>query len=329
MSHGLSTRPVGTMRIYGCGGGGVNIGKEYLEEGHSSDVANIDVCFVDTSDSNLEDRLIDKTWLFDGLDGSGAIRQENADAIAKAVPDIIRKFPPAEMNVVVFTLAGGTGSVAGPLILKKLLEEGHMAIGIVVWAQQAIKNAENTVGGVKTLDSISRSTQAPAIVQLGFNKAGVVSDKSVDNEAHLMITSLAALCSRRNHGLDTADLKSLFNFTKSTKAQAQLCRIHVSDNVEDFTKLMRTGALASAYLLRESTDPIPELFVPYNTYGVMPAIAQAKGSLFFGIENGSMGELRKRVADLETEIADQQNAATEAVTFAGEKDKTSAHGLVW
>ncbi|MNO19229.1 cell division protein FtsZ [compost metagenome] len=329
MSHGLSTRPVGTMKIWGCGGGGVNIAKEYLEEGHSSDIANIDVCFIDTSDSNLEDRLVDKTWLFEGLDGSGAIRQENADAIAKAVPDIVRKFQPAEMNVVVFTLAGGTGSVAGPLILKKLLEEGHMAVGIVIWAQQAIKNAENTIGGVKTLDSISRSTGAPAIVQLGFNKNGQVTDKAVDNEAHLMITSLAMLCSRRNHGLDTADLKSLFNFTKSTKAQAQLCRIHVSDNVEDFTKLMRTGALASAALLKESTDPTPELFVPYSTYGVMPAIAQAKGSLFFGIENGSMAELRKRVSELEKEIADQENAAVEAVAFAGDKDKTSAHGLVW
>ncbi|MNH68872.1 Cell division protein FtsZ [compost metagenome] len=329
MSHGLSNRPVGTMRIIGCGGGGVNIAKEYLEAGHSADVANIDVCFVDTSDSNLDDRLVDKTWLFDGLDGSGGLRPENAEAIAKAVPDILRKFPPADMTVVVFTLAGGTGSVSGPLILKKLLDDGHMAMGIVVWAQQAIRNAENTIGGVKTLDNISRSCGMPGIIHLGFNKPGQMTDKSVDNEAHLMITALAALVSRRNHGLDTADLKSLFNFTKSTKARAQLCRMHVSDNIEDFTKLMRSGALASAYLLREATDPTPEMFVPYSTYGVMPSIAQAKGSLFFGIENGSMGELRKRVEDLEREIADQEQAATDAVAFTGDKDKPTASGLVW
>lgn len=329
MSQGLSSRPVGTMRIYGCGGGGVNIGKEYLEAGHSGDIANIETCFVDTSDSNLDDRLIDKTWLFEGLDGSGAIRQENAEAIAKAVPDIVRKFPPAEMNVVVFTLAGGTGSVAGPLILKKLLDDGHMAIGIVVWAQQSIRNGENTIGGVKTLDNISNITDNPSIIHLGFNKPGVMSDKSVDNEAHLMITALAALCSRRNHGLDTADLKSLFNFTKSTKAKAQLCRIHVSDNIEDFTKLMRSGALAAAYLLRESTDQTPELFVPYSTYGTMPSIAQAKGSLFFGIENGSMGELHKRVAELEKAIADQDEAANAPVAFVSEKDKKPGSVLVF
>lgn len=329
MSQGLSTRPVGTMRIYGCGGGGVNIGKEYLEAGHSADIANIETCFVDTSDSNLDDRLVDRTWLFDGLDGSGAIRQENAEAIAKAVPDILRKFPAAEMNVVVFTLAGGTGSVAGPLILKKLLEEGHMAIGIVVWAKQSIRNGENSIGGVKTLDNISNVTGTPSIIHLGFNKDGSVSDKSVDNEAHLMITALAALCSRRNHGLDTADLKSLFNFTKSTSGKAQLCRMHVTDNIEDFTKLMRNGPLAAAYLLREATDPTPELFVPYSTYGTMPSIAQANGSLFFGIENGSMGELHKQVADLQRAIDDQKESANAPVAFASEKDQKSASGLVW
>ncbi|QTH80328.1 hypothetical protein PA10_00128 [Pseudomonas phage pPa_SNUABM_DT01] len=314
-NNGLSTRPVGKIRIYGCGGGGVNIGKEYLDQGHSGDIANIEACFIDTSDANLEDRLIDKTWLFDDLDGSGAVRQTNVAAIQKAIPDIIRKFPAADVNIVIFTLAGGTGSVAGPLLLQQLLADGHMAVAIVIGAKHSGRNAENTLATVKTLDAIRHVTGKPVVMHLGINSTNAPTDDGVDREAHLMITSLAMLCSRRNHRLDTADLRSLFDFTKSTSAPAQMCRLHVTDNTEAFNKVMKTGPLAAAYLLRQSTDPVPDLFVPYSTYGTMPAIAQASGSLFFGIESGSMVELHKLVADLQKEVETQKRAATQATNF--------------
>ncbi|MOA68406.1 hypothetical protein D3C78_1960180 [compost metagenome] len=58
-------------------------------------------------------------------------------------------------------------------------------------------------------------------------------------------------------------------------------------------------------------------------------MAQAKGSLFFGIENGSMGELHKQVADLQRQIDDQNASAQAPVAFASEKDQKSASGLVW
>ncbi|MNZ13954.1 hypothetical protein D3C78_308670 [compost metagenome] len=316
MNQGLSNRPVGNVRIYGCGGGGVNIGKEYVDQGHSADIANIDVCFIDSSDSNLEDRLVDKTWLFDGLDGSGAIRESNVEPIRKAVPDILRKFAPGDVNIVVFTLAGGTGSVAGPLILQKLLEDGHMAIAIVVGAKHSGRNAGNTIGAVRTLDAIRQATGKPVVMHLGINATGAPTDSSVDREAHIMISSLAVLCSRRNHGLDTADLRSLFDFTKSTSAPAQLCRIHVTDNVEAFSKVMKAGPLAAAYLLRAQTDAMPDLFVPYSTYGVLPSIAQNSSGLFFGIENGSMTELHQHVQAIQKEVDTQKQAATPAIAFA-------------
>ena len=328
MQQGLSTRPVGKVRVYGCGGGGVNIGKEYIENGHSADLANIEVAFIDTSDSNLEDRLVDRTWLFDQLDGSGAIRNSNDKTIAKHIPDILRKFEPGDVNIVIFTLAGGTGSVAGPLILKQLLEDGHMAMAVVIGAKQSLRNAENTIASVKTLDAIARGTGKPVIMHLGFNASKSVSDADVDREAHGMISALSVLCSRRNHGLDTADLRSFFDFTKSTGAPAQLARIHVTDNVDFFDRTMNNGGLSAAYLLREQNDETPGTFVPYCTYGTMPAIAQFNSSLFFGIENGTLADFREHVQQLQKEIDMQQRTTSEAVGFLGENDKLSDTGLV-
>ncbi|MNP89016.1 hypothetical protein D3C85_14120 [compost metagenome] len=329
MSQGLSTRPVGKVRIYGCGGGGVNIGKEYLETGHSADLANIEVCFVDTSDSNLEDRLVDRTWLFTDLDGSGAIRNSNDKTIAKHVPDILRKFAPGDVNIVIFTLAGGTGSVAGPLILKQLLEDGHLAIAVVIGAKQSLRNAENTIASVKTLDHIAKVSQKPVVMHLGFNASRSVSDADVDREAHGLISALSVLCSRRNHGLDTADLRSFFDFTQSTVAVSQMALIHVTDNVEYFDKTMANCGLSAAYLLREKNDEVPGTFVPYSTYGIMPNIAQFNSSLFFGIENGTLSTFREHVQQLQKEIDMQKRTTSEVVGFLGNNDQISDTGMVF
>lgn len=319
MQQGLSTRPLGNLRIYACGGGGINLGKEYVTAGRNAgDSANIDVCFVDTSDSNMEDRLADKTWLFDKLDGSGARREANVEAIRKATPDILRKFPAGDVNVVVFTLAGGTGSVAGISILSALLEADKMVVAVVVGAKHSGRNAENTINAVVDLDAIRQKANKPVVIHLGINSSKAPTDPTVDNEAHIMISSLAALASRRNHGLDTADLRSLFDFTVSTNSPAQLCRIHVTNSIGDFDKIMASGPLASAYLLTEKTSPLPELFVPYSTYGILPQGDAAKTSLFFGIENGSMTELFDLVSNLQKEVEQQQQqTAAAALSFSG------------
>lgn len=327
MSKGLSTRPVGTVRVFACGGGGINLGKEYLQDGHSADVANFQIAFIDTSDSNLDDRLVDNCWLFKDLDGSGKIRNSNDQVIAKAIPDILRKFAPGDLNIVIFTASGGTGSVAGPLILKQLLEDGHSAVGIVTGSYESIKTAENTIGTMKTLDAIARATNKPVIIQFGMNEVNVPRS-AVDREARIMIESLAVLCSRRNHGLDTADIASFLHFNKSTEIGACLARIHVSATIDEFESLVK-DPIAVAYLKREQDDPQPTVFAPYSCDGFMPGVIQASTSLFFGVENRSFGDVVKKLDGLKKEMEMQRTTRAEAVSFLVGNETTSGTGLVF
>ncbi len=326
MSQGLSSRQIGKILLIGCGGGGINIAREYIQPGHSADIADIEVGLVDTSDSNLTDGLGDRTWLFDGLDGSGKIRSANDKVIAKAVPDILRKFKPADLTIVVFTASGGTGSVSGPLILKHLLEQGHQAVGIVTGSYESIKTAENTIGTIKTLDAIARNTDKPVVIQFGMNRPDVPRT-TVDREAHLMISALAVLCSRRNHGLDTADIKSFLQFNQSTDVAACLSRIHLFDDIGEFEKNL-TDPISAAYLKRDQDDLQPAVFVPYSCDGFMPTFAQASKSLFFGIENHSFGALAQELEGLKKEMELQKKTRAKAVTFFGDEDETSDTGLV-
>ncbi len=326
VTQGLSSRPVGTIRIFACGGGGINLGRDYLTPGHSADIANFQVAFIDTSDSNLTDGLENNTWLFKDLDGSGKIRNSNDKTIAKAVPDILRKFQPADMNIVIFTASGGTGSVAGPLILKQLLEDGHQAVGIVTGSHESIKTAENTIGTIKSLDAISRMTDKPVVIHFGMNRPNVPRS-SVDREAHLMINSLAVLCSRRNHGLDTADIVSFLQFNKSSDVPACLARIHLFDDIDAFEKHL-TDPISAAYLKRDQDDPQPSVFVPYSCDGFMPSFAQTSKSLFFGIENHSFGALAQELEGLKKEMEMQRKTRSQAVSFFSDSDDVSTTGLV-
>lgn len=328
MSQTLSTRPVGTIRLYSCGGGGVNIGRDYLTPGHSADIADFKPCFIDTSDSNLSDDLIEHTWLFQDLDGSGKIRNSNDKAIAKAVPDILRKFQPADLNIVVFTASGGTGSVAGTLILKQLLEDGHQAVGIVTGSHESIRSAENTIATIKGLDAIAKRTDVPVVVHFGMNRQDIPRS-TIDREAHLIINGLAILCSRRNHGLDTADIASFLRFNRPTDVPACLARLHLFDTIEQFESQL-AEPIAAAYLKREQDDLEPNVFVPYSCEGFMPAVAQTSKSLFFGIENKSFTEVAKELDALKKEMEMQRKTRSQAVSFFNsEEDETSDTGLIF
>lgn len=327
MSTGLSTRQVGKVRIYACGGGGINLGKEYLLDGHTGDVADIDVAFIDTSDSNLSDALVDKSWLFKDLDGSGKIRNSNDKIIAKAVPDILRKFAPGDLNIVIFTASGGTGSVAGPLILKQLLADGHATIGVVTGSHESIKTTENTIGTMKTLDAIARATDKPVVIHFGMNEPDVPRSH-IDTEAHLIIRAMAVLCSRRNHGLDTADIASFLQFNKSTDIGACLARLHMTDDLEEFEDLVKEP-ISAAYLKRNHDDLQPTVFVPYSCDGFMPAVVHATTSYFFGIENKSFGEVVKKLDGLKKEMEMQRTTRSAAVSFLGDDEQASETGLIF
>lgn len=318
MSTGLSTRPKGQIHIYACGGGGINIGKEYHADGHSGDIADFKVTYIDTSDSNMEDRMMTNAWLFDDLDGSGKIRESNASEIAKVVPDILNKFTPGDLNVVVFTASGGTGSVAGPLIMRQLLQRNCLTMGIVIGSHENDKTCLNTYGSLKTLDKFAKDTGKPVVIQYNTNEPGTPRS-TVDREAHLMITALAMLASRRNHGLDTADLVSFFQFNKSTPVPACLARIHLFDDTEQFDKQMK-DPISAAYLKRDHDDPQPLAHVPYSCDGFMPDYAQTGNSLFFGIENASFNHVISDMAQKVDDIEKRKKTRGGIATFVDEQD---------
>ena len=67
------------VRLYGCGGAGVNIVSNYATRGKEPGCAELIPSLIDTSASNLRSREVpeESVYQVEGLDGSGKIRSEN------------------------------------------------------------------------------------------------------------------------------------------------------------------------------------------------------------------------------------------------------------
>lgn len=105
----MTTR--GQLRLYGCGGAGTNCASYFDKadvELSGSVGAEIHAVYVDTSRSNIKASINpEHVCVLDNVDGSGKIRSENANLIAENVRQILLKHKPMDLNVVVFSAAGG------------------------------------------------------------------------------------------------------------------------------------------------------------------------------------------------------------------------------
>lgn len=102
----------GKVTLYCAGGTGTNIGMQFVNlPTQTKGFAALVPYFIDTSRSNLKaDVPTDSVYIVKGAserDGSGMKRNENYSQIRESVKDMLLKHKPLDLNVVVFSLAGG------------------------------------------------------------------------------------------------------------------------------------------------------------------------------------------------------------------------------
>src|ERR1700690_3688627 len=128
----------GKVRLYGCGGLGSNIVKDYIGRQPAPGFATPLTSFIDTSRSNLAGIANqDDIFVLEGTDGSGKVRKENHAQISAAVKQILLKQAPEDFNIVIFSASGGSGSVIGPLLVSELLSRGHAVVVLTAGSSES------------------------------------------------------------------------------------------------------------------------------------------------------------------------------------------------
>lgn len=317
----------GVMRVYGCGGGGINLTKAFAGVGSNAvkepGVANVKIVYLDTSRSNLNGVADDaEVFIVPEMDGGGSFRATTYQPIKEQIPRIMKDYPPTDFNVVVFTAGGGTGGVFGGLLIEELVNRKQNVIAITVGSQDSVKAASNTFSTLKTLDNISRTKGRPVVMHYSTNSSETPRSM-VDKDVAFVLSSLAILASKQNKALDTEDLKNWVNFTQTTKVPSQLAVLRIFSSPEDLDN-RADQPFTIAKLMKTHDDPQPRTMPEYECTGYYPQGIDVSSNLFFSIEVNSLRPILNRMHELSQQAEEIVKARLEGPRFTSGDEETGS-----
>lgn len=331
----MTTQQKGTVRLYACGGAGINIGKtlEKFRGVNEPGMAVLDQVYIDTSHSNAKGVNPTSSYFFEDMDGSGKVRRENHEAIAARTREILLKFPPQDLNIILSSGSGGSGSVIGPSLVSELLERSLPVVVIMIGTTDTRLEIDNTVKTIKSYEAIARLRKTP--VAMGYFQNSVLTPRpKVDVAILQLISALMTVFSRENSELDSKDLHNFLHFNDNgvTTFPAQLASLIAVNG--DFPPNLTTGSVISVATLSKEGEITSLPFVPdYQCAGFLPVDAHER------VQNSSPVYLIT-IADLPglamkelnaslTQLDQAQQARVTGVKILSDNDRPSATGVVF
>lgn len=322
----------GTLRVYGCGGCGTEIAKFFQNADPQEGLAHIEVCYVDTSRSNLGDEIPDDQFVMvnDDKDGSGKIRRANASDISSIVATIPTRFKPADINVVVFSGAGGSGSVIGPLVTAELLKHDKPVICAVVGSEESLLDIQNTINTIMSLDGLSRKTsKVPFVMAYEHNGNGQYTDQA-DANIRTAISQLAVLASLQHRGLDTADLNVWANYHKSPmcNVEPQLSLLTIVNSVERIEK--EVPHPISIATVSQAKTSVGTIGADYNCYGLLTTALPANVTeLHYVINVSSLPDLLKMLTTAQARLEEKKASRPAPKSIIAQASTAEDNGMVF
>lgn len=319
------------IALFACGGCGLNLVNpiEKLTANSTPGFADIAPVYIDTSRSNLAGiKDNDNLYLVEGLDGSGKKRDSNYAAISDSVKEILHRHKPSDLNIVVHSASGGSGSVIGPLLVSELLDRGQQTVAIVVGSSDSRIEASNTAKTLKSYEVISKKRQTPVIAVYHENGVGQ-SRGEVDTHVRLAITLLAAFFSGQNTELDSKDLEHFLNYPKVTQYDPALTALSFFTKVVKFDRGQLPVAVAT--LTDAGTDPAVGVPLEYHAVGFIPAATRKALEIDLPVHAVAIGGYFVSVLDrLEAKIraVDEQSATVKMKTIVTDISGATDDGLV-
>lgn len=325
------TNSVNRVKLYACGGAGVNIAKT-MEGFRDNDVpgfSGLDIVYIDTSGSDFDNVSEEHIYRFKDKDGSGGLRKENAGFISKYAQEILQEHKPLELNIVISSASGGSGSTASPLLVSELLKKNQKVIVILVGATDTMLFINNTLNTLKSYENISK-TQEKSIVLKYLQNESSSKKKAVDDQAKFLISALCMLFSGQNKGLDSKDLEHWINFNKVTTFEPQLASL---ETVPELSKIQTKGnviSVASIAVTDGNTDLDTPVEVQYIRYvpDNTPDESKEKLPVHFVTTDGLFEELGKNLNEQLNELKAQAKARVARGSLLDEDDIISDDGLI-
>jgi len=328
----------GKIKLYACGGGGINIGA-MLQSHITKDAVGfgeLEVVFIDTSRSNLEQAIDQKArYLIEGLDGSGKVRSENHQEISQHIRDILQTHKPGEVNLVLSTAAGGSGSVIAPSLVSELLAREIPVIVLTIGNTDTRLETENTLKTLKSYEAIAKMRKAPVVMNYVQNDEHSTRQIN-DSRIMYVVVALCALFSRQNKELDSKDLFNFLRFDRVTSFQpslAHLALLDARDVGDNFAAMSDLGHIITvASVIRNDQSPKLPLRPEYQCVGYLPTtcdqVLSDSSPLHFVTSDGVFHRVANELQKLIDEMEETRNARVHKGGLLSSGDRPTETGLV-
>ena len=283
-----------TLAIYGAGGTGVNIAKQLTD-------LCAQVYFVDTSVSNLKDVRSDNIFLVEGMDGAGKDRRVTSENFKDISTDVLVKLKPSEqLNVVISSLSGGSGSVIAPHLAKALVQAGHNTIVIGVHSAQSTRELTNCLNTLLSYRGMfAKIGESVAMYYVNNPKRD-----QADRETINFVRMLALLVDRaRTEEFDTSDLKNFLRFELVTDNAPGMAILEVSLN-EAVQVQKGTAVIGTILLTKEKNTKIEPVIPEYLSTCVVTDTEAFKEDMRL---NTVLGKVAVIVDGIQAELKEQHD----------------------
>lgn len=216
------------LKIYACGGTGINIAKTINNE-------SIEVAYIDTSRSNLSGVKDKNIFIIEGSDGSGKNRALTYENFKDVVENVLIKHKPSEeLNIIIMSLSGGTGSVVGPMLASQLSRNNKNVLCLTVASTSSIKEISNNIKTLQTFISLANTNKRCMTILIEENSENEGRHRTDKNIALAVELFSVMIDKTKTQEFDTSDLSNFINFDRVTDVEpcATIMSINSTENLK-------------------------------------------------------------------------------------------------
>lgn len=257
------------VRIYACGGTGINLANKFtkLIKPNTIGMCDSKVVYLDTSTSNINytDAKEEDIYLLEGKEGSGKKRSLNYEDVVKKAPEFMANFRPSEdINIILSSASGGSGSTIGQVIAHHLLDRGLPFIVILVGSTYSEIEIDNTIKVLQGYELMASRNERPILLHYIENNEDNLTGEN-DSKVLDFMTLTSFLFSGHHKALDSVDLRNFMDYTTVTSYPPKLISLDFYSEGVSLNKSEKVYTMTSI-----GTDRVaPDILVDYHAEGFM------------------------------------------------------------
>lgn len=300
----------GTLRIYGCGGCGMNLIQSRIDIPQMDPYAKVEMVGIDTSTANFDPQAGVPFYQIPGVSGMGKDRSEMLNIGKDKIDPILREYKPGTMNLVIASLSGGTGSMIAALMLRELLSRDLPVILLVVASTDSGKETENSLNSMRTIQQQVNRLQKPVPFFYYENRPARNDRKGdgprdyIDEVINVDVQRIALLVSEKHRELDRQDVSNFLAYNRVSSVKPMLVEVYCFDQpvTEEDQAALSGDIVATCSLLKGPSESIPAFNQSYEAYGYYQEnISDEYPNLTWVLSTANVDSLFKGLVDRDAE----------------------------